>query len=172
MTTFEKPKVRKLMDNPFEQKKTLDEDASKKSVKGIVSNGQNRISEMKKRYSQLSASQSSVDTSVASQSSAVDVSKASQRSDDASLSDAKTEIQVEITEAEKIAIQSPAEPKEESGPVTSSLDEKPKLSLLRRSKEQLDRSCDKLFKRFSRERLNEPARDQFYKTIFAVIELA
>ena len=94
------------MDNPFEQKKTLDEDASKKSVKGIVSNGQNRISEMKKRYSQLFASQSSVDTSVASQSSAVDVSKASQRSDDASLSDAKTEIQVEITEAEKIAIQS------------------------------------------------------------------
>ena len=40
---LDKPKVRKLMDNPFEHKKTtMAEDASKKSGKGFTSNGHNR----------------------------------------------------------------------------------------------------------------------------------
>ena len=162
-STVEKPRVRKLMDNPFEQKRTLEEDAAKKSAKGFSSGGgQGRISEMKKRYSQLFSSTTQI---VAPTQVPAPVSASADAQDEKDHSDV---MQVDASES------SLKEPKEETCPtllepasspattvtsmsaVTSSVAEKTNLSLLRRSKDHIDKSCEKLLRRFSKERLNEP----------------
>ena len=151
----ERPRVRKLMDNPFEQKKAMAEDADKKSTKTFPSNNSssskknnssgnsnNRISEMKKRYSQLFSSTTQV---------MVGTLGSEKEEKEKKIEKPVEPMQVEEPTLEpSIPISPISIPKEENSPMF----EKPKLSLLRRSKEQLDRSCEKMW-RFSKEKIND-----------------
>jgi len=139
------------MDNPFETKKSLAEDADKKSAKSLLpsNQNQNRISEMKKRYSQLFNSTTNVMVGTLGGGQ----EKESEKKSVNKVQDSAEPMQVDLVDGmpSEQEMTTPKEPKEEMCPTMA---EKPKISLLRRSKEHLDRSCEKLLK-YSKEKLNE-----------------
>jgi hypothetical protein len=104
---------------------------------------------MKKRYSQLFGSSSATAAAPASQPQP-EASKGREDNEEAKAERSEAVESMQVDQTEQLMR---SEPKEESCP-DSELSEKPKLSLLRRSKEQLDLSYEKL-RRFSKEKLNE-----------------